>query len=196
MTSSGGAQVLPHRPHGEDMYIHQTPAWLVAAFRFGMLAASLTAAALSAQDWTTMPIPAKLLAALVGSTLFAFALWPRPWGSLVKFAADAHGLYFPHDSQLVLSFTRAASSEWLFVPWQQIENLRLSVESGGEGGPCVAFDVKVSGPQRAAFFSHVGTPRDRPTPSREVFFASYDDSPPRPSRTLGILVALRGRSEA
>lgn len=47
---------------------------------------------------------------------------------------------------------------------------------------------------RQDFFGHVGTPRDRPTSSPEVVFASYDDSPPRPAKTLEVLLALRSEA--
>jgi hypothetical protein len=109
-----------------------------------------------------MPTFAKFLASVIASSLLAFSVWPRPWKSLVKFFADSKGIYFPSNSQLVLSISSPSTSEWLFVPWQK----------------------------------HVGVPRDQPIPSSEVVYASYDDSPPHPKKTLKILVDLRSRSEA
>lgn len=194
-TSNVEVQVLPHLPNAAGMYIHRTPAWLVWTFRLSMLTTSVVTSVLTIKGWTTMPTPAKLLAVAIAAPLLAFSLWQRPWNSLVKFAADARGLYFPHNSQLVLHISRPISAQWLFVPWRRVENLRLSTESGGEGGTCIAFDLRVSESDRQDFFGHVGTPRDRPTASAQVVFASYDDSPPRPAKTLQILLSLY-RSEA
>jgi hypothetical protein len=182
---------LRHRPNAADLYVHRTPAWLVTTFRATLFVMAAVAGALSMSSWATMPVPARLLVSIVAPALLAFSIWPRPWKGFVKFMADGHGLYFPHNSLLVVSIGGRSSPEWLFVPWRNVENLRVATEAGTDGGSCIAADIKVSDEERAAFFAHVGTPRDRPTDGAEVVFASYDDSPPNPEKTLKLLSGLR-----
>lgn len=195
MNDSAATQIVESPPRAAETYIHQTPPWLAASFRIALFVTSVATIALSVENWATMPNFAKLLALVIATSLPAFSVWPRPWKSLIKFIADSKGIYFPSNSQLVLSLSSPLTSKWLFVPWRKIENVRLSTETGGEGGPSVAFDARVSTDERETFFKHVGVPRDRPIPSSEVVYASYDDSPPHPKKTLKILVDLRSRSE-
>lgn len=190
------SRLLSCQPDNPRAYVHQTPVWLLKAFRVMLLAAAIALAVLSARTWTDMPRPAQVLVSILSPAFLMLSLWSRPWKSAVKFMADDQGLYFPGNSHLVMSLTAQTNTEWLFVPWLRIQNLRLSTETGDEGGPCVAFDVTVSPTEREAFFKHVGTPRDRRAPNHEVVFAAYGDLPPHPKKTLSRLNALRSQSES
>jgi hypothetical protein len=181
---------LQRRPDN-PAYVHRTPEWLVAAMRITFAAAGIATGFFTTRDWPNMPLPFLAFAIFLAPAFLGIALWPKPWRRTTKFMADRTGLYFPHNTQLVLAFNDQANEDWLHVPWSRIENLRLSTEIGEEGATCVAFDVEVSKNDREQFFKHVGTPRDRPDHNPAVVYAAYDDSPPFPRITLEILNNLR-----
>ena len=113
---------------------------------------------------------------------------------MVKFIANDRGLYFPANGLVVLSFRPNLQEEWLHVPWEGVRDIRLAREVG-EDGPCVAFDLEVTAGEANAFFKFVGTPRDRSRGLSGILAVAYGDSPPRPTRTVAILLRLKARSD-
>ena len=89
-----------------------------------------------------------------------FAFHPR-WGLIEPpfFLANRKGMYFNPSG--TLQFGRLPRKVWLFVPWKNISNIRVSQIVKGEYSKGMAMDVKASSDEVAEFFGHYGIPSDR-----------------------------------
>lgn len=154
----------------------------------------LALSVLAWRSWAGMPLPARALTVLLAPALLALSTWPRPWTRMVKFMADERGAYFPANELLMLSFRPATGPSWLHVPWKNISNIRPAREVG-EDGQCVAFELVATPSEVAAFFKHVGKPRDDTIESAKSLCLAYGDSPPRPATTVQLLESFKARSE-
>jgi hypothetical protein len=164
---------------------------LQLVLRVGFALAGAGVAALAFHEWAVMPLPARLLTSVLTPSFLLFAFWQRLWRSSVRFVADPLGIYFPDNSQQVLTIGVSGEPCWLHVPWGRITRLRLARYGGEGGGSCIAFDVAVTDAQRGQVFQYVGAPAERPVGDPHVLHVAYDDQPPNPRRTLARLQALR-----
>lgn len=179
------------RPSGAH-YIHRTPPWLVICLRIVCAAFALAVAWLSAQEWATMPIPARMLIGVLLPALAYCALSRRVWRGTVKFLADARGIHFPHNSLLVRTLGEPQKAEWLLVPWQRIANIRVAevpTEDGAAPGLCL--DVQVTTAQADDFLAHVALPQDKRAAKPGWVAVGYADRPPHPAKTVARLSALK-----
>jgi hypothetical protein len=174
-------------------YVHAPPGWVLATCRIALGSMGLLLAVMTWRSWADMPLPARTLALFLAPALSAASIWPRPWDRMVKFMVDSHGVYFPANELLVLSFRPATQQHWLHVPWKNVSNIRLAREVG-EDGQCVAFDIQASSAEVVAFFKHVGKPRDQ-SPDPGTVSLAYGDSPPHPTKTVKHLLSLKARGE-
>lgn len=189
------ARVMAAPPAAASTYVHSTPRGLVAGVRVGFCVAGLTLVGLAMTDWPSMPVWARALCVVLAPALAGLALWPRAWRSSTKFTAGPAGVCFPANDLLVLSLGGPNASEWLFVPWGDVAELRLSRSRGDDSSACLAFDVRVDPVHQARFFGRVARAADRPDDPPGLVHAAFDDNPPAPAHTLRRLIALRdGRS--
>lgn len=139
-----------------------------------------------------MPIPAKMLIAVLIPGLAYCALSRRVWRGTVKFMADARGIHFPHNSLLARTIGEPRRSEWLLVPWHKIANIRVSevpTEDGSALGLCL--DVQVTKSQADDFLAHVALPQDKRAAMPGWVTVGYADRPPHPAKTVARLSALK-----
>jgi len=177
-------------------FVFGSPPWLVIGIRCFLLFAGVITAFLCAQQWSVMPLFARLMAALIAPSLIAGSVWPRPWRNTARFIANESGIYFPAYPALTLSSSKSEIGEqWLGVPWESIANIRIATESG-EDGKCIAFDIQVSASEKAKFFQAVGIPRDRSESVAETVCAAYGGWPPSRSRAVRKLHSLSSQNEA
>ncbi len=186
-------RIFESRPAvAEDGFVLANPTWLLLMFRIALLACGPMLLVLTLLSRSPLPVPALLLAAVVGVGTFGGAAWARPWTRPEFFVADAEGISFPANDLLVVRLGGAGDTRWLRVPWSNIGNVRIT-RVRGEGTPCVAFDVTATADESEAFFGRVDRPEDRPADSAGIVFAAYDIRPPSPARTVAALRSLSAR---
>jgi hypothetical protein len=79
----------------------------------------------------------------------------------IYFWADKRGLFFPRSDD-VLNAEQQQKQNWLFVPWQNVSNLRnATIRNADELVDSIAFDIKISPQQGKEFFKKVYCPTDR-----------------------------------
>ena len=180
-------ETFPEQPgFGGEHFVHRTPAWLVVLFRLSFGIGSIVLAAVALRDWSEMPLGFRGLVCILVPA-FAFFALRNP--GVIKFVADDRGVFFPCNDLLIADRGREKSSQWLLVPWRNISNIRVAKEVDHEGSSatCVAFDVKVSPDEIAAFFLHVGYPSDRTRSGSDCLPVAYSDIPPFPKTTVALL---------
>lgn len=166
------------------------PRWLRVTFRLSLLLVGPLALYLILSSHTPLPLPAVLIAAVIGIVTFPMAVWPRPWSRFVLFIADEEGIAFPANDLLTTSFKSNEDTRWLQVPWANIDAIRVSV-TRGERSRCVALDVRANAAEVRDFFGNVDSPADRTDTVPDTFFAAFDISPPMPAKTVAALLAIR-----
>lgn len=172
-----------------------TPRWLRVGFRAVLLIGGLALVLLPLLSRSPVPVPWVAFAVLVGALTLAAGAWPKPWNRFDLFVATPEGIAFPANDLLVAGMGRSDDRRWLLVLWTNIAHVRLATVRG-EPSPCVAFDVRVSPEERAAFFARVDSPADRTGRTGPDVFAAFDINPPHPKKTVARLLSLSGRSEA
>jgi hypothetical protein len=174
----------------DDYYVHRTPKWLMMFIRLALGVGGVVLAVLSYRDWSHMPLGFRGLVCILVPAFLLFALRST---RTTKFVADTRGVFFPCNELLVTTIGRKNPNTWLFVPWGNIMNIRVgtSIDYEGDKSKCVAFDVKVSSQEKAAFFQHVGAPTDREQSVNGFLSVAYSDNPPAPRKAVAILLQLR-----
>jgi hypothetical protein len=111
----------------------------------------------------------------------------------IYFLADKRGMFFPRRGEGLQNIKEQKKHHWLFVPWQNILNLRTAKIEDHDGvSKAIAFDVKISLEEQAEFFEGISRPSDRKTSfARNIFSAGYT-SQPLPS--IAILLKLMNQA--
>lgn len=188
------ARVIASPPREPGQHVHAAPAWLSAAVRASFAAAGATLGVLAAGDWPRMPPWAQVLSAVLSPAMVGLALWRAPWRNTPKFVAGPSGVCFPCNELLVMRPAGRDEPSWLLVPWDDVDNLRLSRSTGDDGSTCVAFDVRLDAERAGRYMGRVASPDDRRGGSAGLVHVAFDDALPSPRRTLNRLVAMRDQA--
>lgn len=178
----------------EDHYIHCLPKWLEITLRvlFGVFALAMLV--MSYQQWRDMPAGFRWLAGIMIAAFWFFSLYSRIWRNNIKFIADRRGMFFPSNDYLVKTVGDQAMPTWLFVPWNNISNIRVAMQKDYDGhSKCVAFNLYITPKERSDYFEHVGAPADVKQRALNVVPVSYSDYPPHPKKTVAALIRLKNQ---
>jgi hypothetical protein len=188
-------QILPSLPliSGEH-YVHRPPVWLTAVVRlaFGLMA--IVTAVWAYLDWSTSPLGFRLLACILVPAFCFSSLRSDVWGG-ADFIATDKGIFFPCNELRVITLGRDRKDSWLWVPWSNIENLRLAEydDHDNDRRTCVAFDLNVSGEERADFFRGASNPVDSTIHPDNLLSVAYGGFPPSPKEVFTRLKVLAPR---
>ncbi len=179
---------------GGDSYTALAPKWFTHLLRLVSLAFGLAVLWFSVHDWSSMPLWVQALACVLVPAFFLMAFHPRGWAQFSStpfFHADDLGMYFPSTRPQVLGST--APPRWLFVPWENISNLRVDKAVTSEGkSTCAAFDVVATPDEVSEFlYDALATKHFGGTGSTAVAF--YLHWPPHPRKVVASLLELTRR---
>lgn len=178
-----------------DVYAPVMPRWLTNLLRLLFIGFAVITAWFSAHDWADMPVLFKVLVCILIPVFLFGALHPRGWAQLSVvpfFMADHLGMYFPHNYGLVDAIGKNAEDlnrqfkQWLFVPWENISNVRAEYLDIGQDGKtlCAVFDIQAFSPEFESYFVSKRWV-DKQTGSDAVAF--YCNMPPSPRKVIQVL---------
>lgn len=187
---------------GSDAYAPTMPVVLTNLLRLVSILFAAALVWLGMRDWTTLPVWVLILICLLAPVFFFSAFNSRGWALYAKtpfFLADHLGMYFKHRDAMTKHLGKDAEIKnlqrktWLFVPWENISNIRVakvvSYDGTSEGA---AMDVKATAEEVTDFF--IDDLEDRqPINSDRVAVAFYTNMPPRPRKIVSILQEMMAR---
>lgn len=195
-------KLLPEMPTlTGDVYAPVMPRWLTNLLRLLFIAFAVVTMRFSIHDWAEMPVFFRVLSCILIPGFLFFALHPRGWAQLsVKpfFMADQLGMYFPHNYNLVNAIGKNAEDldrqfrQWLFVPWENISNVRTeSLDIGNDGKTlCAVFDIKAFSPEFESYFVSKHWD-DKQTGNDAIAF--YCNMSPSPRKVILVLQEIMAR---
>jgi hypothetical protein len=170
------------------------PRWFLYSLRtFIALFVALTTW-FSIQDWSAMPWGFRILACILIPSYLLLAFHPKllsAWSSSPFFHADSLGMYFRSGVSSNTIRGRGSPDRWLFVPWENISNIKfawVNTSDGASGG--AAFDVIALPEEVAEFFYDDLVERNPPLRGR-VSVAFYVNTPPSPRKVVESLLDLQ-----
>jgi len=144
---------------GVGDYSNNPPMWFRYFFKclFAMTGIGLAMATIL--NWHEMQTGFRFLIFVLVPLLLFFAFHPRlGLTDPPSVLANSLGMYFNPSGSL--HFGGIPRKVWLFVPWKNISNIRVSRIVKGEFSEGMAMDVKASSDEVAEFFGHYGIPAD------------------------------------
>lgn len=196
-------QRLPEMPHlGSEVYAPTMPVWLTNLLRLFSLVFALFVAWLGFHDWSKMPLWVLVIVCIIPPLFLMAAFSAKGWAQYSSrpfFLADYHGMYFKHKEALITHVGKDAPiinehrKNWLFVPWKNISNIRVSKIFTHHGSTSAAmFDVKATEDELADF---LGRPivADQLLQEGRVAVAFYMNILPAPSTVVDTLQAMLSR---
>jgi hypothetical protein len=191
-------KILPEMPTlTGEVYAPVMPMWLANSLRLFSLLFSLGAAWLGFHDWSNMPTFAKVIICILSPVFFFSALSSKKgWALYAKnpfFLADRSGMYFRHN-QAFTTFIgnnnqdkKHQSQQCLFVPWNNIANIRVSKVSADDGYiDGAVFDVNARAEEVKAFFD-VDLKDKNPIQAGMQAVCFYHNMPPTPRKVVAHL---------
>ncbi|MDO9365487.1 MAG: hypothetical protein Q7T58_03960 [Methylotenera sp.] len=194
---------LPEMPNlGSEAYAPMMPEWFANSLRLFSVLFAIALAWFSIHDWAKMPLWAQWLVCILVPAFLFSALHSKGWSqysSIPCFLADHLGMYFKHKNALTTHLGKNAEIEnnqrknWLFVPWENISNIRISKVSTHDGSfNGAVLDVKATEEELVAFFS--GKQIDKHVrPDGSVSVAFYMNVPPMPRKVVAIVNEMMSR---
>jgi hypothetical protein len=145
---------------GKEDYSNNPPRWFKYFFKFLSALVGAGMAIWTVSDWQTMPIGFRLMVCILVPSFLLFAFHPN-WGLTEppSLLANHLGMYFSPSGSL--RFGQQPRKVWLFVPWENISNIRYTRIVKGEFSKGMVMDVKASSDEIDEFFGHYGKPSDR-----------------------------------
>lgn len=169
-------------PDGES-FVYRLPTWFAQLLRVGSGIAGIATAFLAASDWSAMPLPVRVLWALLGAGFCIVAINRRILEPRTRFVADEQGIFFPgHD-------------KWLFVPWPNISDIRVVEIMDGESSTGIAFNLRLSPNEKSEFFQKHLKPVDHFRAGGEQLAVGYANYPPRPKALAAALLELKNKKK-
>jgi hypothetical protein len=145
-------------------YSSNPPLWFRYFFKFLFALGGIGFVILVISDWQGIEIGFLLMISVMASLFLFFAFHPR-WGltEAPYFLANHLGMYFKANSHKPGASFRLGwqpREVWLFVPWNNISNIRVGRIVKGEFSKGLIMDAKVSSNEVAEFLWSYGIPSD------------------------------------
>lgn len=188
-------QIFPKMPSpAGEHYIHRAPAWFTTLVRLYFGVGAIVVLVWFYSDWSTIPLGFRVLACVLVPAFTFASLHKEAWGT-ADFIATDNGIFFPCNELRVITLGRRSMNSWLWVPWSNINNLRLAEydDHDNDRRTCVAFDLNVSQEERACFFRGVSTPIDSANHPENLLSVAYGGTPPSPKKAFTRLKELELR---
>jgi hypothetical protein len=143
-------QILTQSPFpAAARFVYGMPAWGARSMRLAFLVAGGGLLYLANRAATgSAPTYALVLLVAMACCFLLVALRAR---ATVYFLADGHGMYFPESTSFVL-FGKSGVGHWLFVPWSNISNIRVTRIRQTDH---VSFSVAASAEEERRFFGNL-----------------------------------------
>jgi hypothetical protein len=194
---------LPEMPSlGSEAYAPMMPKWFTNLLRLISLLFAIAVAWFSIHDWAQMPLWVKLLVCILVPVFFFSALHAKGWSqysSTPFFLADHLGMYFKHKHAVTLHLGKNAEAEnnrrksWLFVPWKNISNIRVSKVATHDGSTNGAvLNVKATEEELQDFFADIQVDKHLQQDG-SVSVAFYMNVPPMPRTVVAIANDMMSR---
>ena len=170
---------LPEIRNGD--YSSNPPMWFRYFFKLLYALSGIGLAIWAVSDWQGMEVGFRVMLSAMVPLFLIFAFHPR-WGLTEppSFLANHLGMYFkPSGIKLSGGFRlgQLPRKVWLFVPWRNISNIRVSRIIKGEFSKGMIMDVKASSDEVAEFFWPYGIPSDsKPFNDGRTSVAFYENS--------------------
>jgi hypothetical protein len=191
-------QIFPKMPSpvGEH-YVHHTPVWLNALVRLAFGVGAIVLTVWFYLDWSTTTLGFRALACVLVPAFAFSALHKETWGT-ADFIATDNGIFFPCNELRVIILGRERKNSWLWVPWANIDNVRLAKydDHDNDRRTCVAFDLNVSQEERASFFRGVSNPIGSASIPKKILSVAYGGALPSPKKAFARLKELELRHGA
>lgn len=170
------------RPDGEN-FVYRLPASLLQLLRLGSGIAGIATAFLAVHNWNVMPLPVRILCALLAAGLCFVAINRQILNPRTHFVADEQGMFFP------------GRNRWLFVPWPNISDIRIVEIMDGESSTGIAFNLRLSPQEKSEFFQKHLKPVDHLRAGSEQLAVGYANYPPRPKALAATLLGLKHKKQ-
>lgn len=181
-------QILTNMPAVDDRtYAPHMPEWLKICIRISLAAMTAALAYLTGQNSAVMPLWTKILVFILIPAFAWMFLNGKMWRMLPYFMADTKGMYFISNS------SRINGTRRLFVPWQNIRNIRPARADDGENTLSATLDIKASHEHIAEFFNMHGAPKPRfeaIAESEYIPVIFYNNLPPSPKAVVKQLIKI------
>lgn len=157
---------------------------------FGSLGMGFILVLLYNEKAADMPLLMKGFVWFLSVMAVLVAVHPKTMSPYIYFLADQRGMFFPSRGERLQNIEEQKKHHWLFVPWQNILNLRTAeIEEHDGNVKAIAFDVRISLEEQAEFFEGINRPSDRKTSFAHNIFSAGYTSQPLPS--IAILLKLK-----
>ena len=187
---------------GSDAFAPVMPKWFTNLLRLISIAFALAVTWFSIHDWAKMPVWVQGLVCVLVPAFFFSAFHSKGWAlysTVPFFLADHRGMYFKHKHALTTHLGKDAEVKnklrktWLFVPWQNISNIRVAKVATHEGSfNGAVLDIKATNEESEEFFA--GRKIDKNSQQDgSVSVAFYMNFPPTPRKVVAILQEMMGR---
>lgn len=187
---------------GSDAYAPTMPVGFTNFLRLVSILFATALVWLAMRDWATLPVWVLILICILAPVFFFSALNSRGWAlysTTPFFLADHLGMYFKHTDALTKHLGKDAEIKnlqrktWLFVPWENISNIRVAKVISHDGtSEGAALDVKATAEEIAQYF--IDDLKDKePMQDGQYAVAFYTNFPPRPRNVVSILQEMMRR---
>lgn len=198
-------KLLSEMPNlGSEAYAPVMPKWFTNLLRLVSLSFAIATVWGSVRSWVTLPWWVQILVCILVPVFFFAAIHSNGWAyysSSPFLLADRFGMYFKHKNALTTHIGKGAQTEnsrrkcWLFVPWENISNIRVSKVKTHEGSFNGAMlDVKATADELDSFFGVRQADKDKITlPDGSVSVGFYMNVPPTPRKVVTVLQEMISR---
>ena len=194
---------LPEIPNlGSEAYAPMMPEWFTHLLRLVSILFAVGVAWLGFREWAKAPLFAQIIICILPPAFLFSAFSSKGWAlysSTPFFLANHLGMYFKHKNALTTHLGEDAQLEnsqrkhWLFVPWENISNIRVSKVATHDGSfNGAVLDIKATNEEIDSFFagSRIGK---KLLPDGSVSVAFYMNVPPTPRSVVVILQDMMNR---
>jgi hypothetical protein len=196
-------KLLPEMPNlGSEAYAPKMPEWFTNLLRLISVLFAVGVAWLGFREWAKMPLFAQIIVCILPPAFFFSAFSSRGWAlysSTPFFLANRLGMYFKHKNALITHLGKGAEAEnsrrksWLFVPWENIANIRVSKVTTHDGSfNGAVLDVKATKEELDQFFGRRRVD-EKLLQDDSVTVAFYMNVPPMPRKVVTVLQDMMSR---
>jgi len=194
---------LPEMPDlGSEAYAPQMPVWFTHLLRLISILFAIALGWFGLHEWGSLPVWVQILVCILSPVFLFSAFSSRGWAvysTTPFFLADHLGMYFKHKDALTTHLGKNADvknlqrKSWLFVPWENISNIRVAQLMTSDGtAEGAAFDVKANAEEVAEFFIDDLIEKQTMQPGM-VAVGFYKNIPPAPQKVASVLQEMAAR---
>lgn len=196
-------KLLTEMPNlGSEAYAPTMPEWFSNLLRLISIMFAIGVVWLGFSDWAKMPLFAQIIICILPPVFFFSAFSSRGWAQysvMPFFLADRLGMYFKHKNALITHLGKDAQLEnsqrkhWLFIPWENISNIRVSKVTTHDGSfNGAVLDVKATKEELDQFFGGCRVD-EKLLQDDSVTVAFYMNVPPTPRKVVTVLQDMMSR---